>query len=373
MKRHLFAPSILSCLALLAQSGVAAENPSPDLLLKDFKPVPTLHVPETSVERARFPVIDVHSHLNDAGAILRPHASAQEVVQWMDRRNVRQIVILSGGWGDRLQRVIDAMVKPFPGRFVVFTQPDWTRINEPDFGKRMAAQIEDAVVRGARGLKVSKQLGLMVRDASGKLVPVDDPRLDEMWAACGRLGIPVAIHSGDPEAFFHPIDGRNERYEQLVRRPDYRFSGKDYPSHLEIVQALERVFAKHPETMFISLHFGNWPENLDYVAGVLRKYPNVYVEFGARQAELGRQPHRARKFFLEFADRILFGTDGNSEAPYPSYFRWLETDDDYFDYYSAPIQGRWKIHGLNLPDDMLEKAYYQNAEKMFQQFKGANK
>jgi uncharacterized protein len=370
MNRCFYSTLVVFCLALLSFKAAAQQTPVPDLLLKDFKPVPMLHVPETRVERARFPVVDIHSHLNDAGAIMRPHAPANEVVQWMDRRNIRQIVILSGGWGERLQRVLDTMAKPFPDRFVVFTQPDWAQINEADFGRRMTAQIEDAVRRGARGLKVSKQLGLMVRDASGKLVAVDDPRLDEMWAVCGRLGIPVAIHSGDPEAFFHPIDGRNERYEQLVRRPEYRFVGEDYPSHLEIVQALERVFARHPDTLFISLHFGNWPENLDYVSGVLRKHSNVYVEFGARQGELGRQPHRARKFFLEFPDRILFGTDGNSEAPYSSYFRWLESEDDYFDYYSAPIQGRWKIYGLNLPDDVLENVYHRNAEKMFQQFKG---
>lgn len=331
-----------------------------------------LHLQEHPVESARFPVIDVHSHLNDAGMILKQHSSAKEIVGWMERRNIRQIVILTGGWGERLQRVLDEMVAPFPQRFVVFTQLDFSKIDVPDFGEQMVAQMRDAVRRGARGLKVTKILGLNVRDRSGKLVPVDDPRLDPAWAECGRLGIPVAIHSGDPEAFFEPIDGRNERYEQLVKRPEYRFYGADFPKHREIVDALERVFAKHPKTTFISLHVGNWPENLDYVSEMLRRRPNVHVEFGARQAELGRQPNRARRFFLEFSDRIMFGTDGNTEDIYPNIFRWLETDDDYFDYYYAPMQGRWKISGLHLPDDVLRKIYYKNAERIWKQFKATH-
>ncbi|HEY1170898.1 MAG TPA: amidohydrolase family protein [Verrucomicrobiae bacterium] len=200
---------------------------------------------------------------------------------------------------------------------------------------------------------------------------MNDPKLDPIWAECGKLGIPVAIHVGDPEAFYDPIDGKNERYDQLVKRPEYRFSGGDFPKHSEVVKDLENVFLKHHGTTFISLHVGNWPENLDYVSEMLRLCPNVVVEFGARQAELGRQPNRTRKFFTEFSDRVLFGCDGNTEDIYPHYFRWLETDDDHFDYYSYPNQGRWRISGLKLPDDILEKIYHLNAERMFQQAKVA--
>jgi predicted TIM-barrel fold metal-dependent hydrolase len=349
-------------------TSAPSQNDGAELLVKDFKPRPMLHAREHEIVRARFPVIDIHSHLNDAGMITRAHMPAEKVVQWMDRHNVQTVVILSGASGERLQRVIDKMVKPFPDRFVVFTQPDWSRINEPDFGAQMAALIHDSVSRGARGLKITKELGLVVRDSTGKLLTVDDRRLDPMWEQCGKLGIPVAIHSGDPEAFFLPIDPANERYEQLRARPEYRFYGKDYPTHQAVLDALERVFARHPRTTFVSLHFGNWSENLDYVEGILEKYPNVYVEFGARQGELGRQPNRTRKFFLRHPDRILFGTDGNSEVGYTNLFRWLETDDDNFEFFGYPYQGRWRISGLYLPDEVLEKIYNQNARQIFSQF-----
>ena len=361
--------------ALCASAGAQTRPPvdpnqPPDIPLSTYKPEPTLHVPVHPVDRASFPVIDVHSHLNDAGAILRPHTPAEKVVGWMDRHNIERIVILTGAWGERLERVLNRMVRPYPDRFTVFTQLDWSRIDEPGFGEKMAAQIRESVARGARGLKITKHLGLLVRDKSGKLVRVDDRRLDPCWAECGRLAIPVSIHVGDPEAFFLPIDSTNERYEQLRDRPEYRFRGGDFPQLKEILDALERVFDRFPQTAFVSLHFGNWPENLEYVGGILDRYPNVFIEFGARQAELGRKPNQTRKFFLRYSERILFGTDGNDEMIYPSYFRWLETDDDYFDAHWAPSQGRWKIYGLHLPADVLEKVYCLNARKVLGRFKG---
>ena len=349
----------------IADRKAAASDDKPPLLLRDFKPKSMLHAPAHAISRARFPVIDVHQHTNDASGIGR-HLPPAKVVEIMDQCNVKQIVILTGMWGEQLQKVIDETVKPYPGRFIVFTQIDWSKIDEPDFSRMMVDQLRDAVRRGARGLKVLKELGLMVKDKSGKLVTVDDPRLDPIWGECGRLGIPVAIHVTDPEAFFHPVDPTNERYEELSRHPDWSFYGPEFPSKEIILDARNRVFAKHPNTTFISLHVGNWPENLDYVSSVLRKYPNVVVEFGARQAELGRQPRRARRFFLEYQDRILFGTDfGMSEEMYRNHFRWLETADEYFEYWGYPNQGRWAIYGLNLPDNVLEKVYHQNAERVF--------
>jgi len=354
-----------------AQTGFQGTEQKGDLLLRDFKPQSMLHVPVHNVDRARFPVIDIHNHVNDARSRGREHLAPQRVLEIMDRCNIQKIVILTGRWGDALQRVVDEMVKPYPGRFLVFTQIDWSRINDPDFSQLMVKQIDDAVARGARGLKVLKDLGLEVRDQSGKLVSVDDPRLDPIWEECGRLGIPVAIHVTDPEAFFRSLDPTNERYEELIHHPDWHFYGPKFPSKESILEARNRAFAKHPNTTFISLHVGNWPENLDYVSDLLHRLPNVVVEFGAREAELGRQPRRARKFFLHYQDRILFGTDAApSEEMYRNYFRWLETDDDYFPYYGYPEQGRWEIYGLDLPDEVLEKVYHQNAERILSQFKG---
>jgi predicted TIM-barrel fold metal-dependent hydrolase len=337
------------------------------LLLRDFKPVSMLHVPTHTVEKAKFYVIDVHNHVNDAAGI-DEHMAPERVLEVMDRSNVKTIVILTGMWGEKLQAVIDEMVKPHPGRFMVFTQLDWSKVEDPNFGAEMAAQIRDSVSRGARGLKLLKDLGLGVRDKSGKLIAIDDPRLDPAWEECGRLGIPVFIHSGDPEAFFLPIDATNERYEELIEHPDWSFYGRDYPGLQSLLEARNRVFAKHPHTTFVSLHMG-WPENLDWVQSMLDKYPNVLVEFGAREAELGRQPRRTRDLFMKYQDRVMFGTDnGVTEEMYRNNFRWLETSDEYFPYWGSPGQGRFTISGLGLPDEVLEKIYHKNAERLFRQF-----
>jgi len=265
------------------------------------------------------------------------------------------------------------MVKPYPGRFVVFTQMDWSKIDDPGFSQLMVKQVDDSVRRGARGVKILKELGLGVKDKSGKLIPVDDPRLDPVWDECGRLGIPVSIHVADPEAFFHPIDAKNERYEELHEHPDWSFYGPQFPTMQQLMAERDHMFAKHPNTTFVALHFGSWPENLDFVEQTLQRYPNVMIEFGAREGELGRQPRRAKELFLKYPDRIMFGTDeGASESMYQNYFRWLETDDEYFPYSQYPGQGRWMISGMGLPDDVLEKVYHGNAEKLFGQFKGAN-
>ncbi len=340
------------------------------LLLKDFHPVSMLHASVHEVSRAKYYVIDVHNHVNDARGI-EEHMDPRQVVQVMDSTNVRTVVILTGMWGEKLQKVLDEMVKPFPGRFLVFTEMDWSKIDDANFSQEMVAQLDDAVARGARGLKILKDLGLGVRGKDGKPIAVDDPRLDPVWEECGRLGIPVSIHISDPEAFFHPVDARNERYEELIEHPDWSFYGPRFPSKESLLAARDRVFARHPNTTFVALHMANWPERLDYVSEVLDRYPNVMVEFGARQAELGRQPRRAREFFLQYQDRIMFGTDnGMSEEMYRNHFRWLETSDESFDYWGYPGQGRWKIYGMELPDAVLEKVYHSNAERMLGQFRG---
>lgn len=340
------------------------------LLLRDFHPVQMLHVPVHNIDRAKYYVIDVHNHVNDAMGI-DEHMPPQQVVKIMDDTNVKTIVILTGMWGDKLQHVIDEMVKPYPGRFIVFEQIDFSKIDDPNFSQEMVAQLDDSVRRGARGLKQLKDLGLTDRDKSGKLIAIDDPRLDPIWQEAGRLGIPVSIHTSDPEAFFHPVDNTNERYEELTEHPDWSFYGPQFPSKEELLAQRDRMFAKHPNTTFVALHMANWPENLDYVSRLLDRLPNVMVEFGAREAELGRQPLRAREFFIKYQDRIMFGTDNEvAEAMYRNNFRWLETGDESFDYWGYPGQGRWKIYGMDLPDEVLEKVYHKNAERMFKQFRG---
>src|SRR5277367_3098989 len=385
MRRLIILPILFSALTTIAQQAQQPQigyQSAPDadakktLLLKDFHPTPMLHAPVHKIDKAKFYVIDVHNHVNDAARI-DEHMDPKRVVEVMDNTNVRTIVILTGMWGDKLQHVIDEMVKPYPGRFIVFTQIDYSKIDDPNFSQEAVANLDDAVKRGARGLKCLKDLGLGVRDESGKLVTVDDPRLDPIWEEAGRLHIPVSIHTSDPEAFFHPTNGENERYEELTEHPDWSFyspTGSEFPSKETLLAARDRMFARHPHTQFVALHMANWPENLDNVSALLDRLPNVMVEFGAREAELGRQPRRAREFFLKYQDRIMFGTDnGMDEAMYRNHFRWLETGDEYFDPWGYPGQGRWEIYGMELPDAVLEKIYHKNAERMFAQFRGVGK
>jgi hypothetical protein len=235
------------------------------LLLKDYDPKSMLHAAVHETPRAKFPVIDIHNHVNDPYGDHAEEIPPAEVVRRMDSSNVQKIVILTGMWGDKPQGLIDKMVKPYRNRFIVFTQIDWSKIDDPNFSEEMVVQLDDAVRRGARGLKVLKDLGLGVKDKSGQFIPVDDARLDPIWEECGRLGIPVAIHISDPEAFFTPLDRHNERYEELNENPTWSFFGPQFPSKEKLLAERNHVVEKHPRTTFIALHVANWPENLDAV------------------------------------------------------------------------------------------------------------
>jgi hypothetical protein len=358
------------------------------LELSDFQPKSMLHVPETKVPRARFPVIDIHTHLSWAatnkngvslGEEMKYLAEPRDLLEVMDRKNLRTMVDLTGGVGAGLVETIKKYQTLFPGRFIVFTEPWWGKSNEPGYPQFQADQIEKAHQAGAAGLKVLKTLGLYLREeiATGPLVKVDDRRFDPMWEACAAMNMPVAIHIADPEAFFLPIDRFNERFEELNNHPDWSFHGRDFPSFAELMEARNRMFARHPKTQFIALHVGHDAENLGYVSEWMDRFSNMSVELGARIGELGRQPRGSRNFFEKYQDRILFGTDAvphGVETPqqifgdelYEIYYRFLETEDEYFDYAPAPTppQGRWQIYGLGLPDGILRKVYNENAIRL---------
>jgi len=358
--------------------------------LGEFEPRSMLRVPETEVTRSRFPAIDFHSHLSwsvvGLGAepygermnLLAPVSSLLEV---MDRRNVQTMVNLTGGVGEGLASILTALDRAHPGRFLTFTEPSWNAFARPDYSAFQAGQIERAHRMGAKGLKLTKTLGLYLRErvTEGPLIAADDPRFDAMWETAGGLGIPVAIHVSDPDAFFLPTDRFNERYEELWNHPDWSFHGRDFPSKESLLEARNRVFARHPRTQFVALHVGNRPEDLEYVSSCLDRYPNMHVEIGARIGEIGRQPRAAKRFFQRYQDRILFGTDAvppprGLETPqqifgdelYEIYFRFLETADEYFDYAPAPVppQGRWQIYGLDLEESILKKVYRDNAARI---------
>lgn len=360
------------------------------LALKDFAPRSMLHVPETKVPRARFAAIDAHSHLTDAakgekgvplGEDVDVLIAAKDAVALMDRKNVKAMVNLTGGHGAGLEKALAAFDRAFPGRFFTCVEPTYENVADPRFPQLQADAIQKAAKAGAKGLKLLKTLGLYLREnvTTGPLIKVDDRRFDPMWEACAAANLPVFIHVADPEAFFLPIDRFNERYDELGFHPDWSFHGKDFPTFAELMAARDRVYARHPKTQFVSLHVGHDAENLAFVGESMDKFPNMTVELGARIGELGRQPRTSRRFFDKYQDRILFGTDAVpppegdkypqqvfNDQLYEIYYRFLETEDEYFDYAPAPVppQGRWRIYGIGLPEPILKKVYHDNAARL---------
>ncbi len=342
----------------------------PELLLADYDPTPALVTESHHVDRAKFPAIDAHNHL---GRWLTADGSwaAKDVpalLDLMDACNLSAIVNLDGMWEAELEDNLARYDHAYPGRFYTFAQSDWSLVQHSDFGARLANQLVDSVRRGARGLKAWKKLGLEYRDAGGVLLPIDDRRLDDLWAAAGELHVPVLIHIADPVAFFRPLDATNERWEELHAHPDWQFPSPPFPSFASLMDQFEALIARHPLTTFIGAHVGCYAENLHWVARMLDTYPNFAVDMAARLGELGRQPYAAKRFFEQYAGRITFGLDVFPPAreEYAPYFRWLETADEYFSYGTTPVgsQGRWQIYGINLNDEALREVYAGTAQRV---------
>ncbi|MEZ0395729.1 MAG: amidohydrolase family protein [Anaerolineales bacterium] len=341
------------------------------MLLQNFRPQPKLVTKITLVEKPRFPAFDAHNHLGEdfgGGWDKKPLA---QLLDLLDEAGVVHYVDLDGGWGeDILNAHLDHFKQPAPERFTIFGGVDWSQWPERGnaFPEWAASRLRVQKERGAEGLKIWKGFGLHVRDQHGALVEVDDPRLVPLWETAGELGLPVVIHVADPVAFFDPVDETNERWEELGQHPDWRFPSPPFPPFMHIMEAFYRLVKRHPNTTFIGAHVGCYAENLAWVGKMLEDCPNYYIDISARIGELGRQPYTARRFFLRYADRILFGSD---MGPYPEayrvIYRFLETDDEYFNYNASeiPLQGRWYVYGLYLPDDVLRKVYYENAARVF--------
>lgn len=350
-----------------------------EVLLKDFRPDCLLEVASHVPQQARFPVIDAHNHLFG-------ELPAEKLIEVMDAVGVRVWVNVTGNTTMPLENntytiarrdldcFLDSYVKRYPGRFAAFTMSDFAQWGDPvlladeHFAERCIAHLEEDVKKGACGLKVTKELGLRFRDAKGSLVQIDDPRLSPVWRRAGELGIPVLIHVSDPIAFFRPIDARNEHYLTLREFPGWSFVGSHF-SKWELLEQRNRMIAAHPQTTFLLPHVANHPENLAAVGQLLDRFPNVVIDFSARIDELGRQPYTAHDFFIRYQDRILFGLDMPvSVEAYRCYFRFLQTRDEYFDYPDYigrfGVYTRWKLYGLNLPEDVLRKVYYENAQRI---------
>ena len=357
---------------LLAQDVSLDGREGRELLLRNFRPESQLKVDAHELMRARFPVVDVHTHFRYR--LRHSPERLDQFVELMDRHNIRVCVSLDGKLGPTLRAHL-AYLKKYEARFMVFANLDWQGkgkdgdpaswdCHQPDFAQRMAAQLKEAKKQGVCGLKLFKQFGLGYRNPDGSLLRIDDPRWDPIWQACGELSLPVIIHTADPAAFFLDIDETNERWEELSRHPDWSFPSSDFPDRNELLESRNRIIARHPTTIFIGAHMANNAEDLRQVSHWLDSFPNLYADFASRIGELGRQPYTARRFFLRHSDRILFGSDG----PWPEkrislYWRFLETFDEYFPYSEKefPPQGFWNIYGLGLPDSVLRRVYHENA------------
>ena len=337
-----------------------------DLLLEDYLPRSELVLPAHPVDRFRFPAIDAHNHL---GGLATPD-DVTRLVEMMDACNLRAMFDLDGNAGRPLADTLRLLPEAHPGRFVVLTVIPWQEAlaEGGDFGARLTAHLEDAVRQGAAGLKIHKTLGLTLRDAAGRLLMPHDPRIAPVFDKCAELGVPCLFHVADPRVFFRPLDRFNERYEELVANPDWHFHGPEFPPYEALMESQERLVEAPPATVFQSAHVASASEDLAYVSRLLDRYRNLHVDISARIAELGRQPRAARDFFLRYPDRILYATDQTPVAPVQRvHARFLETLDEYIPYcpWEKPGEGRWQIYGVGLPDDVLEKVYCRNAERLY--------
>jgi len=330
--------------------------PPPSIV--DYRPRTTVVADEHLVPRAKFPVIDVHSH------VAITSENIDRMIEQMDALNLRVMVNLSGGSGERLKRLNETIrTSRYQDRFRVFANVSWDDVATPGWAAREVAALEQAVKDGAIGLKIFKGLGLSTRKADGSRLKIDDPELDPVWQAAARLNIPVLIHVADPAPFFEPVDYRNERWLELALFRGREYPRDRYPSFDELMDERDRMFARNPKTRFINAHFGWHGNDLGRAARHLDSLPNVVFEVGAVLYEFGRQPRAARDFFIKYQDRVLFGKDAYEPTEYPYYWRVFETRDEYFDYY-RDYHAFWKLYGMDLPDAVLRKLYHANALKI---------
>lgn len=338
--------------------------------LTDFKPKSQLMTRTTLVDKPGFPVIDAHNHLGQVFGGGWDRKPPGELLDLLDEAGVIHYVDLDGGWGED---ILDAHLKHFkegaPERFLIFGGVDWGQWKEKGdaFPEWAARRLVSQKERGAQGLKIWKPFGLHVKDNRDRRVDVDDARLIPIWETAGELDLPVMMHVADPVAFFDPVDETNERWEEIGQHPDWAFTSPPFPPFLHIMNCFKNLVKRHRDTTFIGAHVGCYAENLEWVGKMLEDCPNYAVDISARLGELGRQPYTARRFFIQHQDRILFGSDMSPDLDaYRLYYRFLETDDEYFNYSTAevPEQGRWRVCGLHLPEEVLKKIYRDNSMKV---------
>ena len=349
----------LSGTLFLMNVGIGSFAQNKPITFEQYDPASTLVVPEHVVTASKFPFIDIHNH--------QPNMENQDLdklIQPMNAMNMKVMVNLSGKGGAALKKMVENIKgRKYSERFIVFTNLNFSGFGTPSWKETALKQLDTDFRNGAKGLKIFKELGLTYKDESGKRIPVDDPRLDPVWEKCGELGIPVIIHSAAPKSFWEPMNEKNERWLEMYLHADRRYSDADIAPWQQIIDEQHRMFKKHPKTKFINAHFGWYANDLKKLSSLLDEIPNMYTEFGAVIAELGRQPATAHYFFEKYQDRILFGKDSGVPSEYNTYFRVLETNDEYFPYHKK-YHAFWSMYGMRLSDQILKKIYYKNALKL---------
>jgi predicted TIM-barrel fold metal-dependent hydrolase len=380
------ARALVLAAATVTTGGCHRAPPAPAAAASDTALAPVAPAATTAPAKPaarRFRRIDVHTHIGPDGIA--------RAVRLMDEWGIDGVVNLSGMFPGPPRSMLETQLAAAAnagGRIAVFMTPNFKLVRMgKGYGEAMAAQLEEGHRLGARGLKITKGLGLGFPAADGKhLLAVDDPGLDPLFEKAGALGMPVAIHIGDPKAFWKPVTPENERWDELRAHPEWSFYGPGIPSWQELYDQFERLVARHKKTTFIGVHFGNDPEDPDNVARMLDKHPNFFIDTAARVPEIGRHPQeKMRRFYAKYQDRVLFGTDtgigpddadmmyGSTGAEPPtradevrfftSTWRYFETPDKQFES-PTPIQGRWKIDGVGLPESILRKIYFENAARI---------
>ena len=352
---------LLFPLLALALITTAQERPlDMKMEFEEYDPPSSLVVPEHQITKAKFPFVDIHNH-----QFRMPTMDLNELIQEMNKMNMAVMTNLSGrGRGDteHLDKSLKNVKDHFPKRFLVFTNVNFNNVDEPGWTDQAVKQLEEDVKKGAVGLKVYKSLGMFNKDSKGNRVAIDDPRIDPVWAKCGELGIPVLIHSADPRQFWQPIDNQNERWLELKTHPGRRHDN-DPVKWEDIIAEQHNIFRKHPKTNFINAHMGWYASDLKKLGELMEQYPNMYTEIGAIIAELGRQPRAAKAFITKYQNRVLFGKDSWVPEEYETYFRVLESEDEYFPYHKR-YHAFWRMYGMGLSDDVLKKVYYKNAIRL---------
>ena len=354
---------VVFCVFAFKISWLLAQKPAEPLGFEEYDPVSTLKVPEHKLTRSKYPFIDVHNHQYQMD-----NADLHGLIGQMDSLNMGLMVNLSGrGFSSNagestkfFDNALTNIQKTAPKRLTLFTNINFAEVNDGDWTAKAVRMLEDDVKKGAKGLKIYKNLGLNVKDNKGNRVRVDDPRLDAIWAKCGELSVPVLIHTADPKSFWDPMDRYNERWLELKLHGGRKRSPNDPVPWEQLIAEQHNVFRKHPKTTFIAAHMGWFPNDLKKLDSLMTVFPNMNVEIGAVIAELGRQPRASRAFFEKYQDRILFGKDSWVPSEYATYFRVLETNDEYFPYHKK-YHAFWRMYGMGLPDEVLKKVYYKNA------------